>query len=85
MNIAIEASVGMIPLVGDFFDATFKANALNVALLNAAVEDAQAGRNQRKMADRGFVVAVIGALIGVIALVSAGGIAIFAWVVSLFR
>ncbi|MFV0478487.1 MAG: DUF4112 domain-containing protein [Parahaliea sp.] len=34
-NILLEGVVGVIPLVGDLFDMSFKANARNVALLKA--------------------------------------------------
>lgn len=32
-NLGIDLTVGSIPLLGDFFDATFKANLRNVAIL----------------------------------------------------
>jgi hypothetical protein len=35
LNVAVEALVGAIPLAGDLFDAAWKANQRNVALLNA--------------------------------------------------
>jgi Domain of unknown function (DUF4112) len=34
-NIILDASVGTIPILGDFFDFSFKANRRNVALLKA--------------------------------------------------
>lgn len=33
LNIAIDAGLGAVPLVGDLFDAGFKANLRNIALL----------------------------------------------------
>jgi hypothetical protein len=36
VNLAIDYFGGVIPLVGDLFDATFKANLKNVALLEKA-------------------------------------------------
>jgi Domain of unknown function (DUF4112) len=84
-NIIIEATFGLVPIVGDFFDATFKANARNVALLRDAVNDTNSGRSKRKNADRGFVALVFGGLIAIVALISAAGVAIFSWLVSLFR
>ena len=33
LNIALESVVGTVPLVGDLFDATYKANLRNLALL----------------------------------------------------
>jgi hypothetical protein len=37
-NLAIDFVVGSIPLLGDFFDAAFKANLKNLAILEQAVE-----------------------------------------------
>jgi hypothetical protein len=85
INIAIEATFGLVPLIGDFFDATYKANARNVALLRSAVNDADLGRSTRKNADRGFVRLVLGALLMFVALMGAVGVAIFSWIVSLFH
>jgi hypothetical protein len=84
-NMAVEAVVGMVPLVGDVFDATFKANARNVKLLNQAVSNAQQGRAISKAVDTGAIVAILAALVGVIALIGALAVAAFSWVVSLFR
>jgi hypothetical protein len=85
INVALEGAVGVVPLVGDLFDATFKANARNVQLLNDALADTKFGRNAAKDADRGFVLVVVGALVGTLALIGAVGVAIFSWVMSLFR
>jgi hypothetical protein len=38
LNVGIEALVGAIPFVGDLFDAWFKANARNVALLRGELD-----------------------------------------------
>jgi hypothetical protein len=84
-NIALEAIVGMVPLVGDFFDATFKANARNVKLLNEAMAKAEQGRAISELANKGAVAAMIGALVGMVALIGALGVAFFTWLVSLFR
>ena len=34
-NVAIEAVAGSVPVLGDLFDATFKANLRNIALIDA--------------------------------------------------
>jgi hypothetical protein len=39
LNIAIDYFIGLTPIVGDFFDAMFKANLKNVALLEKAVAE----------------------------------------------
>src|SRR5690349_4368767 len=44
VNLAIDFVVGSIPLLGDLFDAAFKANLKNLAILEQAVEARRAGR-----------------------------------------
>ena len=43
MNLAIDAGIGAIPLVGDIFDFVFKANAKNLALLETRLTNPQSG------------------------------------------
>ncbi len=38
-NLAVDFVVGSIPLLGDLFDVTFKANRRNIALLKRHIED----------------------------------------------
>jgi len=40
-NIAVDALIGSVPLVGDLFDAAWKANLKNVALLDRYLADPQ--------------------------------------------
>ena len=62
-NVLIETAIGSIPLAGDVFDAAFKANARNLALLHAHQFDpARSRRNSR------FVVAAFAVLIALFAL-----------------
>lgn len=59
-NVGIDALVGTVPLLGDLFDAGFRANARNVALLDRFL--AEPRRTER--ASRGFVALVVaGALL----------------------
>jgi hypothetical protein len=64
LNIAIDYALGSLPLVGDIFDAWWKSNQKNIALLRerAAIgaEEARTGR----MSDWLFVALIILALIG---------------------
>lgn len=85
LNIVAEALIGLVPMFGDIFDATFKANARNVALLRAAVEPAQAGRPLNRAAGRGTVAIVVAVLVGLILLIGAAGAAIFWGLLSLFQ
>ena len=54
-NVGIDALVGTVPLVGDLFDAGFRSNARNVALLERFLEEPR--RTER--ASRGFVALVV--------------------------
>src|SRR5437867_5864282 len=54
-NVALDATLGAVPVLGDIFDFAWKANLRNVALLERHLaEPAQAART-----DRSFVVLVI--------------------------
>ena len=66
MNTAIDTVVGIVPFAGDLFDAAWKANVKNAALLEKAVLDPR--RAKRSSAG------VIAALVGGILLLTAGGI-----------
>ena len=58
-NIALDALLGAIPLIGDLFDAFWKANLRNLALIerHAAVPD------KARRADRLFVFLVCGGVL----------------------
>jgi hypothetical protein len=45
-NIGVETLIGAIPLIGDVFDATWKANARNIALLDKHLSSLEAGRSK---------------------------------------
>lgn len=55
LNLALDATAGAVPLVGDLFDFVWKANSRNIALLERHQYDpVKAGR-----ADRGFVAVLV--------------------------
>ena len=68
-NVGVEAVVGAVPFFGDIFDATWKANARNLKLLDAQIVG---GRGELKWSNRRFLGTIIGIvlvlLIGVIVL-----------------
>ncbi len=68
-NVALDAGLGAVPVIGDIFDFAWKANLRNVALLERHLAaPGQAGR-----ADRSFVVLVIfGVLVVVVGLLVLG-------------
>lgn len=58
-NIVLESVVGAFPVVGDIFDATWKSNSRNLALLEAHLGNPEPQRR----ADRPFIALLIVALI----------------------
>lgn len=70
-NLAVDAAVGMIPLVGDVFDVLYRANAKNVALVERAVLDrtTTARASWWRMAGvfAVFGAVVVGGLVGTVA------------------
>lgn len=76
-NIAIDALVGAVPVLGDVFDVVWKANLKNVALLERhAFDPALAGKS-----DRGFVALLVGAVVVLCGGLLVGGVALATWVV----
>ena len=71
-NILLDTLTGTVPIIGDFFDITWKANSLNVALL----EKHMANPKPSRAADRLFAVVV---LVGLLALVL-GAATLSVWV-----
>lgn len=68
LNIALDASVGAVPIAGDLFDAGFRANARNVTLLEHWLADpARVARGSR--------VALGAVALGALALVAAAAVA----------
>src|SRR5215211_2344699 len=77
INVAIDALVGAIPIVGDLFDFAWKANDKNVALL-----ERHAGAARRASAgDWLFVAGIIAALL----IIAAAPFVILVWVLSALR
>jgi len=48
-NVAIETVVGSVPIFGDVFDAVFKANQRNLALIGDTLTHAAPGRDSRQV------------------------------------
>jgi hypothetical protein len=66
-NLLTDTVLGSIPVAGDAFDAVWKANARNLRLLEAHLQDPTPGR----AADRLMVGAVVGVLVLLVLLVMA--------------
>ncbi len=78
MNVAIDMIVGSIPFAGDVFDAYWKSNVRNLALLRQRVH--ASGRRGADFSDWLFVGLIIAFLLGLLV----GGIALLAWMVGAF-
>jgi hypothetical protein len=66
-NVAVETVAGVIPVLGDLFDAVWKANTRNLALLERHVRDPDAARRATRrfwlLLAGGLVTAVVGMVV----------------------
>jgi len=81
-NVLLDIGIGSIPLVGDLFDAFFKANTKNLQLLTRVQEQ----RHQNQKVSTGssvwFLIAVGTLLLGSLALVLIGFVTVIAWLLK---
>lgn len=77
-NIAIDALVGAVPILGDLFDMTWKANTKNVNLLESHLQEPIKSRS----ADRRFLWLLFGGLFMALITLSAFAIVVLVWVVK---
>lgn len=77
LNVAIDALVGTVPVLGDLFDAGFKANVRNLAIVDR-LEGAAPGIKRSGAKDYAFVALVIAGVLALLSLPIAVGI----WIVS---
>ncbi len=78
-NILIESVIGIIPVVGDIFDAAWKSNERNRVLLEKNMNNPQS-----KSVDKLFITAMLFVLIFVLILTGWGAIAFLQWLISQF-
>ena len=71
LNVGVETVVGSIPFLGDLFDAGWKANARNIKLLRAVVEQPGATRRSSRAV-------VVGAALALLFILAAIGVVAFA-------
>jgi hypothetical protein len=76
-NVLVDTTLGSLPVVGDLFDATWKANARNVRLLEARTSDPSGAT-----ADRRFLVAAGTLLVAVTMAVSVATTALLWWLLG---
>ena len=66
MNVVVDTLVGNIPLLGDFFDATWKGNSKNMELLENYINSPK----EREKTDWLFIIVIILGLIGIVTIVA---------------
>jgi hypothetical protein len=66
-NIVVDTLLGAVPLLGDLFDATWKANRRNVALLDRYMEQPGSARRSSRLVLAGVLVGIAATVIGVAA------------------
>ena len=76
LNLAIDTAVGLVPFAGDLFDAAYRANSKNAALLMRAVENPVATRR----ASRWMIVLLAAAFLAVAAAGIIGAIYVVRWI-----
>jgi hypothetical protein len=67
-NIVIDTLLGAVPLLGDLFDASWKANRRNVALLESYMEQPGLARRSSRLVLAGVLVAIAATVLGLAAL-----------------
>lgn len=67
-NIVVDTVLGAVPLLGDLFDASWKANRRNVALLETYLEQPGAARRSSQLVLAGVLVAIAATVLGMAAL-----------------
>lgn len=77
-NILCEAVVGTVPVVGDIFDVAWKANAKNVALLEAHIAQPQT----RPRSDRWVVALLIGGFLVIMVALLAVSLVSLYWLIQ---
>ncbi|MBW4693069.1 MAG: DUF4112 domain-containing protein [Lyngbya sp. HA4199-MV5] len=77
-NLVLDSIGGSLPVVGDVFDATWKANSRNLALLEAHI----ATPAPQKAANRAFVVLIIVVLVLLLVGVAIGAALLFTWLLK---
>lgn len=73
LNIVSETALGSLPLLGDFFDATWKANSRNIALLEAHLDQPRPSQTTQWW----FLILLLVGLIAVVIGLAAFGVFLF--------
>lgn len=63
-NVVVDTVVGVVPLLGDLFDAGWKANRRNVALLERHLEEPGVARRSSRLVVAGVLLGITAAILG---------------------
>lgn len=74
-NLVLDTLLGSLPVAGDLFDATWKANTRNLALLEAHLESPR----PHKQANRGFVLLLLVGFVLLVMGLAVGGVLLVTW------
>ncbi|NJP09385.1 MAG: DUF4112 domain-containing protein [Leptolyngbyaceae cyanobacterium RU_5_1] len=80
-NLVLDTAAGSVPVVGDVFDVTWKANSRNLALLENHIRDPK----PQKAADRRFVILVIIGLIAILVMLTSLVVLLVSWLFRLIQ
>jgi hypothetical protein len=80
INVIFDSLVGVIPMLGDLFDFTWKANTYNIQLLEESLKSS----NRQQKADKWFMIALIAGLLLLLIVLIAIPIAIMRMVWTAF-
>ena len=79
LNILLEMLLGIVPILGDFFDVAWKANAMNVKLLEAHV----ASPEPAQAADQRLVILLVAGIVLVAIALATLTVTILRWLLGL--
>lgn len=80
-NLVLDSALGSLPVMGDVFDATWKSNSRNLALLEAHAQSPE----PRRGVDRGFIILLIVTLVLILVGLATIVTLLGSWFVSLWR
>ena len=78
-NVLLEGVAGSVPVLGDLFDAAWKANQRNVRLLHAHLDNPR----RAVRASRGFLAVLVALLVALLLSVGLAAYALLRWVMSI--
>ncbi len=81
MNVLVDAVVGSVPMVGDLFDVAWKANARNIRLVEAHLDNPQPQTMSDRLVVWAIAIVLMLLLVGAIALI-VGAIRVLAWLLT---